>query len=247
MDVTSLLNSGTEAALQDERRRNSNTPPRSRTPWDANGYSLPLNGVTCPTYSESTTIASPQSTPIACAPIHSDDSLFDSQKRNETSCRHKSFSSRSSLSSTTSSLLSTTHSRLSSLSTVNSCYPGQSIFTLNSLSYTSESLPRCLDLASPDDTNDQSSALSPTSSLGALALVAEQHLSIDRAESTDRSSTTLDTTPLEDTNTSIPLQQGLSQDRPRSPSDAILIKRITAPVHESNIRQSHLNTEREPW
>ena len=245
MDVTSLLNSGTEAAGQRERVGSSRTSSRSRTPWDADGYSLPMSIITVPSSSVEAAIASPQSTPLASSAIHYDDSRFDVQKRNENSSGHKSFSSRSSLSSTSSSLQSTTHSRLSSLSTVNSCHPGQSIFTPNGLSFTAEHISQSLDLTSLDVTNDHPSALSPTSSLGALALVAEQQLSADRAESVDRNSTPLHPTPLNEINNSIFLQ-GLSQARPLSPSDAILIKRSLAPLPHSNIGEDELTTEHEP-
>jgi hypothetical protein len=243
MDVTALLNSGPEAALQQEEVESTRTPPRSRTPWDADGYSLPMTTIAAHSHSVDATILSPQVTPLASTSIHSDDSPYDNQKRNETSFRHKSFSSRSSLSSTSSSLQSATHSRLSSLSTVNSCQTGQTIFAVNGLSFMSESITEGLDLTSLDVTNDYSTALSPTGSLGALALVAERHLSADRAESVDRTSAILNATPWNDIKTSTLLQEGLSQARPRSPSDAILIKRSITPVHNFNSRESD---EREP-
>jgi hypothetical protein len=238
MDVTSLLNSGTEAAVQQEREESSRTPPRSRTPWDADGYSLPLNTVTTRSHSVDAMIVSPQATPLASASIHADDSRFDIKKRSDSLFGHKSFSSRSSLSSTTSSLHSATHSRLSSLSTVNSCHPGQ-IFTTNGLSFMSENNSQGFDV-----TSEQPTALSPTSSLGALALVAEQHLSADRTESLDRNPKTQRATSLEDSAAAL-LQESLYPPRPRSPSDAILIKRSIAPALYSNFRENDLNTERQ--
>jgi hypothetical protein len=237
MDVISLLNSSTEAGEEQERREKSYTPPsRSRTPWDANGYSMPINKATSPSYTVNTITASSEL-------IHCDDSQFDSRDGNQPSSNHKSFSSRSSLSSTTS-LQSTTHSRFSSMSTASSSHPGQSIFTANSLSWASESLPRVLDLTSLDLTSDPSGALSPTTSLGALALVAEHHRAVDRTGSTDRnpsipnSATSTDSTPI------TPLQEGLSQTRARSPSDAILIKR-RVPDFPSDSRGNILSTEYE--
>ena len=248
MDVTSLLNSGTEAAVQRERAESSRTSSRSRTPWDADGYSLPMSTITIPSYSVEAAITSPQATPLASNSsnsFHCDDSRFDIQKRNENPSGHKTFSSRSSLSST-SSLQSATHSRLSSLSTVNSCHPGQSTFTTNGLSFTAEHISQSLDLASLDVTHDNPTALSPTSSLGALALVAEQQLSADRTLSADRNFTPLHPPPLNEINTSTLLQEGLSQARPLSPSDAILIKRSIAPLPHTNIGERDLITEHEP-
>ena len=244
MDVTSLLNTGTEATVQQERKESSRTPARSRTPWDADGYSLPLNTVTTQSHAVDVMIASPKATPLVSASIHIDDSRFDIKKRSDSSFGHKSFSSRSSLSSATSSLHSTTHSRLSSLSTVNSCHLGQAIPVKNGLSFMSESNTQGFDVTILDVTGDHPTALSPTSSLGALALVAEQHLSVGRAESLDRNPATLNPTFLNDTGTSTPLQ-GLSPPRPHSPSDAILIKRSIVPTLHPNIRKSDLSTGNE--
>jgi hypothetical protein len=246
MDVTSLLNSGTEAAAQHERIDTSHTPLRSRTPWDAGGYSLPMNTITIPPYSVDSSVASPQATPLASSSsIHCNDTQFDIQKRNENSPRHKSFSSRSSLSSSTSSLHSGTHSRLSSLSTVNSCHPGQSGFNVNGLPFAAEHASHHLDFTSLDVPSDHTAAHSPTSSLGALALVAEQHLSAERTDSIDRNSTTLyATTSLSTTNPPPTLFEARTlEERPRSPSDAILIKRSLAPLPYSKIEETDLNTD----
>jgi hypothetical protein len=246
MDVVSLLNSGTEAAEQQDQIERSRTPLRSRTPWDADGYSLPLNTIINPSHAVNTITTSPRATSFAPEPVHSDDSRFDSQIVNGASSRHKSISSRSSLSSSISSLQSTTHSRFSSMSTVNSCHPSQSTFIVNSLSSTSESMPRIMDLASLDLTSDvYPAAHSPTSSLGTLALVAEQHLSAHRAASTDRSSTVPPTTSSMDRNSLTPSQEAQTPRRPHSPSDAILIKRNRLPVPQTSTGENDGNREQQ--
>lgn len=244
MDVTSLLNSGTEAAVQHERIETSHTPLRSRTPWDAGGYSLPMNTISIPPYSADSSVASPQATPLASSSIHCIDAQFDIQKRNENSPRHKSFSSRSSLSSSTSSLHSGTHSRLSSLSTVNSCHPGQSGYSVIGLPFAAEHTSHHLDFISPDGPSDHNAAQSPASSLGALALVAEQHLSAERADFTDENPTTLQATPSLSTANPPTLFEGrLLEERPRSPSDAILIKRRLAPLPQTRAEETDLNKD----
>lgn len=234
MDVTALLNSSTEAAVQHDREECSRTPVRSRTPWDAGGYSLPMSTINIPSYSVGVSIASSQATPLASTSIHCDDSRFDIQRQNGTSSRHKSFSSRSSLSSTSSSLHSASHSRLSSLSTVNSCHPGQSGFANSSPSSSAEHTSQTLDLTSLDVNGEFTSAHSPKSSLGTLALVAEHHLSGDRSASLDQNPTTYHTASFNEINNIACLQDHTPPRRPCSPSDAILIKRSKAPLIHSN-------------
>ena len=246
MDVVSLLNSGTEAAEQQDQIEKSRTPLRSRTPWDADGYSLPTNRITNPCHAVNTITTSPRATSFAPELIHSHDSRSDSQIVNGASSRHKSNSSRSSLSSSISSLQSTTHSRFSSMSTVNSCHLSQSTFIVNSLSSTSENVPRIMDLASPDLTSDvHPAAHSPTSSLGTLALVAERHLSAHRLESIDLSSTVPPTTASIDRDCLTPSQEAQTPRRPHSPSDAILIKRNRLPAHPSNTGETDQNRQRQ--
>lgn len=114
MDVTALLNSTSAAAGQRKSRDVSCTPTRSRTPWDAGGYSLPIS-----THSNAA-FTPPQQ-------IHYDDPPSESP----TSSKHRLSDSRSSLSSFTSSLNSTTHSRFSSMSTVGSSHPLNNLITDN--------------------------------------------------------------------------------------------------------------------
>src|SRR4051812_30477857 len=165
MDVTSLLNSNAAAAVaavekQVKMESTRGTPSRSRTPWDAGGYSLPINTIQlAPQLNRQT----PQS-------------QYDDSQRAEcqspASPGHKFSDSRSSLSSFTSSLQSTTHSRFSSMSTVNSAHN-----PLDSLSPKVRNSPHALELATIDSTKDtrNSTSLSPTGSLDTLALVAENH------------------------------------------------------------------------
>lgn len=117
MDVTALLNESSSAV--DQQRRGIETlrlPTRSRTPWDAGGYSLPLNTaalkITSPEVDhqdafhlgeDDTTTVIPFTSAMPMSPIH------------------KFTDSRSSLSSfASSSLHSANHSRYSSISTLNS-------------------------------------------------------------------------------------------------------------------------------
>ena len=62
MDVTSLLNSSNHGA---EQQKSMERPRRTRTPWDAGGYSLPINGLPP---SPNTTPSSPSSSNITARP-----------------------------------------------------------------------------------------------------------------------------------------------------------------------------------
>ena len=227
MDVTSLLNSSS-AAVEQKRVESSRQPTRNRTPWDAGGYSLPIN-----TLSTSNPSTPPRQ-------IHCDDSRFE----DATSPKHKFSDSRSSLSSFTSSLQSTTHSRFSSMSTVNSSLPMNNLGA-ESLSPQLKGLPQSLDLAASlpmsTDSGFQSSgesraraSLSPTGSLEALAAVAEHQSACQEPE---KSSSTI---PMETTMNNTPLES-VSHGRPSSPSDAILIKRTTVPALRVSTGELELN------
>ena len=107
MDVTALLNSNTTVPEQQKRLDDLRVPSRSRTPWDAGGYSLPII----------TTIRTAK-TSQPRPDIHHDDSHISTPS---SSLKHISSDCGSSLSSFTSSLQSTmTHLRYSSTSTLNS-------------------------------------------------------------------------------------------------------------------------------
>ncbi|KAE8448123.1 hypothetical protein EG329_009888 [Mollisiaceae sp. DMI_Dod_QoI] len=222
MDVTSLLNANSVAAEQQKTLgmgEISKTPTRNRTPWDAGGYSLPINTISNLT----------PSTPPQHQNIHHDDSQAGASASTPTSPRHKFSDSRSSLSSFTSSLQSTNHSRLSSMSTTTS-----GTHPLNSLAETlSPSFLKLqeMDLGHPMELTRQSStcpqrreSVSTTGSLDALAIVAENRIADQQTTSSplgDKMSKTPEQAPNPNT--------APTTDRPSSPSDAILIKRATLP------------------
>lgn len=230
MDVTSLLNANSVAAEQQqkmEKGETSKTPTRNRTPWDAGGYSLPINTIS---NSTSTPTTPPKLQNIH--DIHYDDSQAGAGVSPPTSPRHKFSDSRSSLSSFTSSLQSTTHSRFSSMSTtVSSTHPLNS--HLETLSPTSSLKIQEMDLNHLHVESTQQLAhstqprgsLSPTESLDVLAMGAENQIASQQqavpSTPEDKMSTTLETIPNENT--------ASATARPTSPSDAILIKRATLP------------------
>jgi hypothetical protein len=228
MDVTSLLNSNPAAAEQRKRADSSSTraPSRNRTPWDAGGYSLPINtaahGVKAPQQDlqenrhNDLHISTPPSSP-----------------------KHRFSDSRSSLSSFASSLQSTTtHSRYSSTSTLNSRFHahhkshGTDILSpeLRSISQALEesaSVPLAIGSYNANESR-QDTSLSPTgSTLEQLAFVAESHSSEPRSESSRRNhSDVMETTAA---NFAESAAKSTSLNRPGSPSDAILIKRTSVP------------------
>lgn len=217
MDVTSLLNANSVAAEQQrkmEKGEASRTPTRNRTPWDAGGYSLPIN-----TLSNST-----HNTPPQNQNIHLNDSQQQTSASTPTSPRHKFSDSRSSLSSFTSSLQSTTHSRFSSTSTtISGTQPFNSL--AETLSPVSNLKIHEMDLEHlpPTDPSQTHRSISPSGSLDALTLVAE-HQMVDQeavpVTPEDKMSTSSEPTPDRTLHTTR---------RPSSPSDAILIKRATLP------------------
>ncbi|KAI1502836.1 hypothetical protein F5X99DRAFT_145013 [Biscogniauxia marginata] len=99
------------------RTSESKTPIRNRTPWDANGYALPLLNV--------------KSTEVSVQPIFCSDSPVESVSPK--SPMHKFSDSHSSLSSYSSSSTSLSHSRISSMSTAGSFQTMSTIPDVSSL------------------------------------------------------------------------------------------------------------------
>ncbi|KAG9239619.1 hypothetical protein BJ875DRAFT_479282 [Amylocarpus encephaloides] len=203
MDVTSMLNAGS-LDVEQKKMEEIKTQGRSRTPWDAGGYSLPITS--------KTPMSPPSQQPQRME-------FDDNQVESPISPRHKLSDSRSSLSSFTSSLPSATHSRFSSISTVSGSH------SLNSIAAeVLSSKSACLHLSSassgnpPDQLSSEPRTINPTAtseSLDALATIAENRLSPQ--QETDEKPADEPTA-----STSIP--------RPSSPSDAILIKRTAVPA-----------------
>jgi hypothetical protein len=230
MDVTSLLNSGATAAAeqlkQEAKQENEiecvRTPTRNRTPWDAGGYSLPINTISM--------------APTTLQQVQFDNSRPEGQI--PTSPRHKFSDSRSSLSSFTSSLQSATHSRFSSMSTVNSTNPTNGL-PMDSLSPKSRNAPQALELANMDSRSDNrpSTSLSPTGSLEALAFVAEHHpFSQPHAQQiSDDMIMGLGAMGSNSLST-----ETAGRGRASSPSDAILIKRTNGPILRLNTGETTL-------
>ncbi|KAI1260949.1 hypothetical protein F5Y18DRAFT_218193 [Xylariaceae sp. FL1019] len=110
-----------------QRVSESKVPSRSRTPWDADGYALPL-------------MVDTKSAPAPVQPLVCSESPKESSSPK--SPRHKCSDSHSSLSSYASSSTSLSHSRLSSMSTVGGVKPMSIIPDVSSLAIGSE----CFDL-----------------------------------------------------------------------------------------------------
>lgn len=229
MDVTSLLNSGAAAAAaaaeqQKLTESSRSTPTKSRTPWDAGGYSLPINTLS-----------------LAPSPSQKAQNEDSQDLENQTSTspkQHKFSDSRSSLSSFTSSLQSATHSRYSSMSTINSTHQLSNL-SLESLSPKSKNATLNLELATIESNSEPriSISLSPTGSLDTLALVAEHHPLTQPAQQLAGEG---GLRPALRRGTSLASAQGISPNRPSSPSDAILIKRTAAPILRVNTGDADL-------
>ncbi|KAG4033888.1 hypothetical protein MFRU_004g03860 [Monilinia fructicola] len=240
MDVTSLLNSNNVAAEQHKRQGEKFVlPSRNRTPWDAGGYSLPIN-----TSNRTMNIGEQLSTGNESSTANQKIHFYDSHGTDsERSPHHKFSDSRSSLSSFTSTTNSittstSTHSRFSSSSTANSTYPIS--FTQN---YCSSSVENPTDLncspysnipqhkissrsapTSPHNTRKVNIMVSsPTENLDALATLAEQESSRSPENKgvRSRSVAVAPGASLVDSNDSIKEPHS----RPGSPSDAMLIRR----------------------
>ncbi|KAG4443037.1 hypothetical protein IFR05_001491 [Cadophora sp. M221] len=238
MDVTSLLNANSLAVEQQRNGENSaeekkravptKAPSRNRTPWDAGGYSLPINTISNPT-----------------TPPRTEEVQRRESQSTPTSPRHKFSDSRSSLSSFTSSLQSASHSRFSSLSTVGSAYPSNNL--TEALSSISGQKPQALDLGHPTKMDgiqpiypQTGGSISPTESLDALALVAENELAGQQARQLAEESKTESRN--DSSSDSEKVETVESGPRPCSPSDAILIKRPSAmPILHLNTGDQELN------
>lgn len=241
MDVTSLLNSNNAAAAaaeqlkqqeqqqQEKEMENVRLPTRNRTPWDAGGYSLPINT-------------------LSLAPTPLQQANFEEQEHQQhegeapSSPKHKFSDSRSSLSSFTSSLQSATHSRFSSMSTVNSAQPMHGIPT-EAFSPKLRNAPQNLELATIDSRSEHgpSTSLSPTGSLETLAFVAEHHpfsQQATRQGSQEVLGADSESVP-RSLSTEIPVR-GRSG-RASSPSDGLLIKRMDLPSLRLNTEYADLN------
>lgn len=247
MDVTSLLNSSSVAAEQQNHQGEKFVlPSRNRTPWDANGYSLPINTSNHTINIKEFGTGNELSTVNAMNPkIH----CYDSHGTDlEKSPHHKFSDSRSSLSSFTSTTNSTApsssnHSRFSSFSTINSSYPITSLHN-----YCKSSSENSTDLScspyssitqqtkvesrsaptSPHNRKISIMVSSPTENLDALATLAEQESSRSSPESKNVRSQSMAAAPgasLADSADSI----RESDSRPDSPSDAMLIRRPDLP------------------
>lgn len=165
MDVTSLLNAGS-LAVEQKRMENLRIAGRSRTPWDAGGYSLPIT----------------TKTPISPSCQPQQDSYFDDRQIDTPSSpRHKLSDSRSSLSSFASSIQSTTHSRFSSMSTVSGSHTLNTITgELISPKSTMIELPSPSVAKSPDVTELRPKETATEEICEILAPIAENRLSPDQ-------------------------------------------------------------------
>jgi hypothetical protein len=238
MDLNSLLNANFSAAGQ--RKDVTRSPPRNRTPWDAGGYSLPINTVSSMTGTSPTT--PPQNN-------HLDDSHIDTPR----SPHHKFSDSRSSLSSFTSSLQSASHSRFSSMSTVSSAIQPLNTILAESIGLDSATKPKSLNLetlasmdhhyshsrSSSSATQPQDS-ISPTDSLDALALVTESQLARREFEPSTLKTGEDNMSLSKEGQRRVVLDKSISPKRPCSPSDAILIKRTTVPILRVNTGEQDL-------
>lgn len=188
-------------------------PSRNRTPWDAGGYSLPINTIPH---------QMPNTPPHYHTPHHDDSQHISAST--PTSPRHKFSDSRSSVSSFTSSLQSATHSRFSSMSTTVS---GSHLFNSfgDTLSPTACLKMQEMDLATSSATDSNRpqhyGSLSPTRPLDTLAMAAQTCIANQKPSTPEENVSTLsEHTPHITTS---------DTERPNSPSDAILIKRPTLP------------------
>ncbi|KAN0108442.1 hypothetical protein V8E51_008184 [Hyaloscypha variabilis] len=236
MDLTSLLNTNSSAAGQ-QGKEVSRTPPRNRTPWDAGGYSLPINTVSSVNVSTPTTPSQN---------IHYDDSYVDTPR----SPHHKFSDSRSSLSSFTSSLHSASHSRFSSMSTVSSAIQPMNTILAECIALDSATKPLSLNLESTslimNHSRSSSSAtqpqgsISPTDSLDTLALVAEGQLARRQSEPSTLKAGEDRMLANKDGDSIVTTDDLMPSERPSSPSDAILIKRTTVPSLRLNTGEQDL-------
>lgn len=259
MDVTSLLNSSNVAAEQQKRQEERfELPSRNRTPWDAGGYSLPIN-----TSNRMTNVGEQFSTGNELSTAHQKIHCYDSHGTDsERSPHHKFSDSRSSLSSFTSTTNSITtsssiHSRFSSLSTVNSHYPisfshsycnsavensPDSIRFPNYSDYSQKKIESHSAPTSPHDTRKvQIMVSSPTENLDALATLAEQESSRSPENNLIRSKSLAAVPALSMVDSNKPVKG--SDGRPGSPSDAMLIKRTDLPRSNADASENDAESD----
>jgi hypothetical protein len=248
MDVTSLLNSSTTAAGQQKLVENSGAVSRSRTPWDAGGYSLPINTIATASRSINTQATPSQMAHSAPREIHHDDSHLDIQNLNPTSPKHKSSDSRSSLSSSTSSLQSVAHSRFSSISTIGSCHLLPSTWSVDGPSLKSRNTTQPLDSTSLDNSSDArpSPSLSPTETLDPFASVAKYHLSNRQTKFVNQSSVPWIATFVNDNGSSTLSREDRSKERPGSPTDPLDTFASVREHHLSNYQTKSVNQSSGP-
>jgi hypothetical protein len=213
MDVTLMLNQSSTAV----ELPGSRVHPRSRTPWDAGGYSLPII-------------------------THSDTPLTKNIHYNVSPVeitgffsKHKLSDSCSSLSSLTSSSNSVPHSRFSSTSTASSFHPYSQIAMedtntdVKTESHKSkpgvESPPPISPLGHRSQTNQNPL---PMKSLDTLAFIAEYHfLETPKDESPEQgNSRSFEMTKTRSMASQLVTADTTQLTRPVSPSDKILIRRL---------------------
>jgi hypothetical protein len=222
MDVTAMLNTSKEVDEQTHLEDAMRNTFRSRTPWDAGGYSLPIHAHHLGSFTDD---AFPNDSPV--------DNHIDQHK-------HKLSDSHSSLSSFASSN-SISHSRFSSMSTVSSLQlPSQTISEAiytdsDTNSHSSKTAAGSCSPVSPRTGRSASqSSMSPVLYGNSLVSIAERHFyGSPRKESIDHIFTVAELAKMRSTEYVDGVIEGrvsTVSPRPVSPSDAILIKRNTPPA-----------------
>ncbi|KAL3424585.1 ORP1 like protein [Phlyctema vagabunda] len=268
MDVTSLLNSAAgqqkseDGSDRTEDIYKSAPTPRNRTPWDAGGYSLPIN--TLPTLSspastlmvtehaihrgDSHTSISELPLPTNTFPTSSPASMSmvtehailrdDSHTAISEPPQHKFSDSQSSLSSFTSSQNSNGHSRFSSMSTVASYYTVNTLDKATQDSSRTTPQPQFFGSSNPDihigSPTVGARLRSSLSPTGSLETLASA------AQRRQSNSGAGPISPMQPTTKAVeainitPENEMRPFPRPGSPSDAILIKRTSVPSLKVN-------------
>ncbi|RDL37579.1 uncharacterized protein BP5553_05012 [Venustampulla echinocandica] len=209
MDVTSLLN-GESIVAEEKRIERPKIHGRSRTPWDAGGYALPIT-------TRQPTSPPPQQQPPQS--FHFD----DEQLVSPTSPKHRFSDSRSSFSSLVSSIPSTTHSRFSSFSTVSSPHPLNAV-AAEYFSPKSSAIELPCSSLLPEGLNHElhTPATPSANHFDVLGPIAENGLSPPLEAQVQEEH--------DEKNTG----------RPGSPSDAILIKRTMVPTLRLDTSNHHI-------
>ena len=231
MDVTSLLNGPSVAVDQSKEGDQWPIPSRNRTPWDAGGYSLPVNSHHRP--QGSVTATSTVTTAVKKTSHHNE----ARQSPESTSSSHRLSDSRSSLSSFASASTSNNHSRYSSTSTVGGFHLSSSIIDLPKSSEEDQTHAPSGLSTNPTRVHSDSS---PKSSLNTLAFVAGNRLQLkipsDSSRDISQNSHTRSMFEMES-----PCQDEPERSRPGSPSDAILFKR-PAPSGQTKSPNRQINS-----